>query len=188
MPKEKSKEEKINIAEIGEFAQPKDGVETEELSNEEEREEIPEGEMPKEEVKTELTPEQIKEKIIHLISEVGSRGLSEEEKAKFIDDFNFWNGILFNALDIGDNLKGVIDRVHIQLTPTKAVLFYAIGTIGSIILLRPDLSKKIFGGKGKAPEVKSAEIKSTETTPMATMAEEEEEITEIPKEAPQPQI
>jgi len=183
MPRKKSKEEKINVAEIGEFTQPKGDTE---------EEEIPKEEIPTEEPKPELTPEQIKEKVIQLISEIGSRGLSEEEKAKFIDDFNFWNGILFNALDIGDNLKSVVSRVHIQLTPTKAVLLYTLGTIGSIILLRPDLSKKIFGGKGKVPEAKPVEekpveTKLTETTSVETI-EEEEEITTIPKEAPKPQI
>jgi len=194
MAKEKSKkikEEKIEkkIVEIGEFTKPKEGVE--ELPKEEEvKEEILKEEIPKEEaIPTELTPEQIKEKILALVSEIGSRGLTEEERAKFIDDLKFWNGILFNALDLGDNLKTVISQVHIQLTPTKAVLIYTLGTIGSIILLRPDLAKRVFGTKGKVPEVKPIiEKKPVETKPEegkpTEKIEEGEKIAVIPKEAP----
>jgi hypothetical protein len=157
---EEETEEKMEekVAKIGEFATPKEGA-PEEIPPE--AEEIPEGEVPpeeevpKEEIK--ITPEELKEKLLNLVSEVGSKGLTEEEKKKFIDDFKFWNEILFNALDIGDNLKNTLEKVKVQLTPTKAVVIYVLGTIALIFALRPDLAKKVFGKKEKSKEQKPPE-------------------------------
>jgi hypothetical protein len=178
MPRKK-KNKNINVAEIGEFAEPKEEI-SEEIPKEERvsEEEIPtiEEELPKEEIK--ITPEELKEKLISLVSEVGAKELTEEEKKKFIDDFKFWNEILFNALDIGDNLKNTLEKVKVQLTPTKAVVIYILGTIALIFALRPDLAKKIFGKKEK-PEEKPPEEVSLETP-------KEEKVEEKPKEETKP--
>jgi len=185
--KKKNFEDKI--ATIGDYVSPK--VEGEEVPPEEEvKEEVPPTEAPPKEVPPveklkELTPEELKEKIVKLISEVGSRGLTEEEKIKFIEDFKFWNGALFELLDIGNNLKTIAGRTSFTLTPGQALLAYFGGTAVLLVLLRPDLQAKIFKMKPKA-ETKPPE-KPIEKTP-TKIVEEGEKITKIPKEAPKPKI
>jgi hypothetical protein len=153
--KEEGTEEEVEekVAKIGEFVAPKEGA-PEEIPPE--AEEIPEEEVPLEEAPKEISPEELKEKLISLLSEAFSRGLSEEEKKKFVDDFKFWNELLFNFLDIGDNLGSVLEKAKVQLTPGKAVALYAIGTGALLFALRPDLLKKIVR-KGKPEEQKPPE-------------------------------
>ena len=184
----KKKSIENRIAQIGNYVSPK--VEGEEVPPEEEvKEEIPSTEIPPKEVPPteklkELTPEELKEKIVKLISEVGSRGLTEEEKIKFIEDFKFWNSALFELLDIGNNLKTIAGRTSFTLTPGQALLVYLGGTAILLVLLRSDLQAKIFKTKPKT-ETKPPE-KPIEEAP--TKIVEGEEITKIPKEAPKPKI
>jgi hypothetical protein len=165
--------EKINVAKIGDFATPKEGVFEEIPEGIEEAEEIPEGETTEEQPQPTISPEELKEKLIALISEAGSKGLSEEEKKKFIDDFKFWNGILFNFLDIGNNLGTTLEKVKLKLTPGKAVVLYVLGTSALLFALRPDLAGKVFGKK-KKPEEKPPE-KPIEEVPPETPKEIVEE-------------
>lgn len=168
MPKEKTKKTKGDpkIAKIGEFAEKKEDEEIPKEEKEEKKE--PEVEAPEgEEISKELTPEEIKEKVLQLISEIGSRGLTEEQKAKFIENFTFWNGIIFNIFDVGENLKKTISKVHIELTPLKATLLYFASTITLITFLRPDILNKILGKKETTStiEVKKSEEKPVEEKP-----------------------
>ena len=180
--KKKNFEDKI--ATIGDYVSPK--VQGEEVPPEEEvKEEVPPTEAPPEEAPPveklkELTPEELKEKIVKLISEVGSRGLTEEEKIKFIEDFKFFNGVLFELLDISNNLKGILSKAHPTLTPGQALLVYFVVTGGLIVVLRPDLQAKLFKKKPEVKPVEKEEVKE-EKPP-------EEEITKIPKEAPKPKL
>jgi len=186
MPRGRKKKNPIDekIAQIGDYVSPK--VEGEEVPPEEEvKEEIPPTEAPPKETPPieklkELTPEELKEKIVKLVSEVGSRGLTEEEKIKFIGDFKFWNGALFELLDIGNNLKTIAGRTSLTLTPGQALLIYLGLTGGLVVLLRSDLQQKIFKTKPK-PEAKPPEKPIEETSP---------EIMEsgIPKKAPKPKF
>ena len=186
MPRGRKKKNPIDekIAQIGDYVSPK--VEGEEVPLEEEvKEETPPTEAPTEEIPPkekfeELTPEQLKEKIINLVSEIASRGLTEEERQKFIDDFKFWNGTLFELLDIGNHLKTIAGRTSFTLTPGQALLSYLGGTAVLLVLLRPDLQQKIFKTKPK-PEAKPPKKPIEETSP---------EIMEsgIPKKAPKPKI
>ena len=84
MPRKRKKQANLEnkIAQIGNYVSPKEGALPEEEVKEEIPSEVPPEEGPTEEKPEELTPEQLKEKIIKLISEVSSRGLSEEEKIK----------------------------------------------------------------------------------------------------------
>jgi len=158
------------IATIGQFTKPKDPTEEVKKTEvpEKETKEVPEEEtrgVPpvEEKLKLEgLTPEQIKERILKLVTEVASRGLSEEEKIKFIGDFEFWNGILFEILDIGNNLKGVLGQTSFTLTPGQALLTYLIGTGTLVVLLRPDLSAKLFKKKVEVKPVRKKEKKPKE--------------------------
>ena len=180
----KKKSIENRIAQIGNYVSPK--VEGEEVPPEEEvKEEIPSTEIPPKEKLEELTPEELKEKIVKLISEVGSRGLTEEEKTKFIEDFKFWNGVLFELLDISNNLKGILSKAHPTLTPGQALLVYFVVTGGLIVVLRPDLQARLFKTKPK-PETKPPE-KPVEEVP-TKIVEEGEKITKIPKEAPKPKF
>jgi hypothetical protein len=153
--KEEETEEEVKgkVAKIGEFATPKEEA-PEEIPPE--AEEIPEEEVPLEEAPKEISPEELKEKLISLLSEAFSRGLPEEEKKKFVDDFKFWNELLFNFLDIGNNLGSVLEKAKVQLTPGKAVALYAIGTGALLFALRPNLLQKI-AKKGKPEEQKPPE-------------------------------
>jgi hypothetical protein len=154
-PEEEEIEEEVEgkAAKIGEFATQKEGA-PEEIPPE--AEEIPEEEVPPEEAPKEISPEELKEKLISLLSEAFSRGLPEEEKKKFVDDFKFWNELLFNFLDIGNNLGSVLEKAKVQLTPGKAVAIYAIGTGALLFALRPNLLQKI-AKKGKPEEQKPPE-------------------------------
>ena len=180
-PKNKKIEDKI--ASIGNYVSPK--VEGKEIPPEEEvKEETPPTEAPTEEIPPkekfeELTPEQLKEKIIKLVSEIASRGLTEEERQKFIDDFKFFNGVLFELLDISNSLKGILSKTP-TLTPGQALLAYFGGTAILLILLRPDLQTKIFKTKPK-PETKPPKKPIEETSPEIMEGE-------IPKKAPEPKI
>lgn len=89
-----------------------------------------------------VSPDEIKERVAMILSKIASRGLSEEEAKKLEGEFAFWNGLMFEILDIGGNLQSVVGGIHIKLSPMKATLLYAGGTIGLIFLLRPDLLKK----------------------------------------------
>lgn len=186
MPKEKNKLISEKIAKIGEFCEPKPEAEIpqkEETQKEEKQEqETSKQEIPPLEGKS---PEEIKERIVKLISEISSRGLSEEEKTKFINEFTFWNSSLFELLDIGNSLKSVINKIP-SLSPGQALAVYAAGTAGLVVLLRKDLSNKIF--KTKQPETKSIknkeEIKQEEKIPSDDEGLEGEG---IPKYAPQAQ-
>jgi len=162
------------IAQIGDYVSPKKEEEKEEV----EEEAPPIAEEVPEEKPEELTPEQLKEKITKLISEISSRGLNEEEKVKFIDDFKFWNDIAFDILDIGNNLKTLVGRTSLTLSPGKALLIYLGLTAGLVILLRSDLQSKLFKRekRGGAKEVVKEE------KPV------EEGLKEVPKQAPKPKI
>ena len=183
----KKKSIENRIAQIGNYVSPK--VEGEEVPPEEEvKEEIPSTEIPPKEKLEELTPEQLKEKIVKLVSEVGSRGLTEEEKIKFIGDFKFWNGALFELLDIGNNLKTIAGRTSFTLTPGQALLAYLGGTAVLLVLLRSDLQQKIFKTKPK-PEAKPPE-KPVEEAPTEIVEKipKEMEVGSIPKKAPKPKF
>jgi hypothetical protein len=180
MPRKKknSKEEiEPKIAKIGDFATPKEGVSEEIPEGTEGAEEIPERETTEEQPQPTISPEELKEKLIALISEAGSKGLSEEEKKKFIENFKFWNEILFNALDIGNNLGTTLEKVKVQLTPGKAVAIYAIGTGVLLFALRPNLLEKIRkkGKPEEKPPEKPIEEVSSETP-------KEEKVEEKPEE------
>jgi len=189
MPRGRKKKNPIDekIAQIGDYVSPK--VEGEEVPPEEEvKEEIPPTEAPPKETPPieklkELTPEELKEKIVKLVSEVGSRGLTEEEKIKFIEDFKFWNGTLFELLDIGNHLKTIAGRTSLTLTPGQALLIYLGLTGGLVVLLRSDLQQKIFKTKPKErpPKEKPPEEKPGEA-PLETIEGG------IPKEAPKPKF
>jgi len=186
-PKNKKIEDKI--ASIGDYVSPKESKEISPKKPEKEipkEEKPPEEEIPTEEIKEkleELTPEQLKEKIIKLVSEVTSRGLTEEERQKFIDDFKFWNGTLFELLDIGNHLKTIAGRTSLTLTPGQALLIYLGLTGGLVVLLRSDLQQKIFKTKPKErpPKEKPPEEKPGEA-PLETIEGG------IPKEAPKPKF
>ena len=147
------------VAKIGEFAVPKEGAPEEIPPN---TEEIPETELPPEgetpETPQGINSQELKEKLVSLLAEAFSKGLSEEEKNKFVDNFKFWNELLFNFLDIGDNLSSVLEKAKVQLTPGKALAIYAVGTGALLFALRPDMFKKI--GKGKQEQQKSEPVES----------------------------
>jgi len=158
-----NKKIKDKIAEISDFVSQKDG------------EDIP-GEVKAEEQKTEekasfdkagegideLTPEQLKEKIVKLVSDIVSQGLPEEEKTKFIDNFKLWNGIAFDVLDISNHLKTVVGQTSFKVTPGQALLIY-LGITGILVVsLRPDLQNRIFN-KDKDGK-KASVIKTVEDT------------------------
>jgi len=191
----KSKKKKIEddkIAAIGDFVEPK------EEGQEKENEKLPEGEeIPEEELKeqpTEISAEDLRERIIGLVSEIASRGLAtDEEKAKFIDEFKFWNNSLFGLLNVGDNLKGMLEKAKIELSPGKALAIYILGTAALVVLLRKDLSTKLFKIKTQEKTPEATKPVSTTVTnqpePLSKkIIEEGEEIEEIPKEAPTPPI
>ena len=175
----KSKKEKDNIAGIGEFVEEKEGfeddydpeIEEEKINNDEEKPENP----PKDSGLNELDPQELKERIIHIVSEIGGRGLTDEEKERFIGDFSFWNGIIFEFLDIGNNLRSTLGGVKLKLTPVKATLLYLGGTAALVGLLRPDLLKKLVG--------KKKDIQSATPTPPPPDAEPEPETSEINNES-----
>jgi len=165
---EEIKEEGIKekVAKIGEFATPNPNgeipPENEKIPNSEippENEKIPNSEIPPEEKPKGISPEELKEKVIFLLSEAFSRGLPEEEKKKFTENFKFWNELIFNFLDIGNNLGSVLEEAKVKLTPTKAVTLYTVGTLALVFALRPDLIDKITGKR------KPEEQKPTETPP-----------------------
>ena len=191
MPRGRKRKNPIDekIAQIGDYVNPK--VEGEEVPPKEEvKEEIPPTEAPPTEIPpkeklAELSPEEIKEKIVKLISDIGSRGLTEEEKIKFIDDFRFWNGALFEILDISNSLKGILSKTP-TLTPGQALLAYFGGTAILLILLRPDLQTKIFKTKPK-PETKPPKKPIEEAPPIEETPPETLE-GGIPKKAPEPKI
>ena len=194
MPRGRKKKNPIDekIAQIGDYVSPK--VEGEEVPPKEEvKEEVPPTEVPPTEIPpkeklAELTPEEIKEKIVKLVSDIGSRGLTEEEKIKFIENFKFWNSALFELLDIGNNLKTIAGRTSFTLTPGQALLAYLGGTAVLLVLLRPDLQQKIFKTKPK-PEAKPPE-KPIEEAPTKIVKETSPGIMEggIPKKAPKPKF
>jgi len=178
--KRKTPDLNSKIAGIGEFVKPKEEEEKikvekkrkKEEKVEEETEETKEEEVKEEEpITKEQTPEQIKEKIVKLVSEVASRGLTEKEKKKFLDDFNFWNGTLFEILDIGNNLKTILGQTSITLTPGQALIGYLVGTGALMILLRPDLQARLF--KQKPLEKKPDKENLKEELPIVEIVEEE---------------
>lgn len=154
---------KIKTASIGEFAELKPEEEREEKVKEEtKQEEAPKQEQEAPKTSPELTPEQLKEKILSLVSEVSSRGLTEEEKKKFIEDFKFWNGTMFELLEIGNHLQALVGKTSIKLSPTHALLLYAGATVGCVVLLRKDFQDKIFKSKPNPEEQKYVEEKVEE--------------------------
>jgi len=122
--KENSNPIEEKIAQIGEFAIPKEEGEKEEKGGKKDEETPLEEETPSAEKFEELSPEEIKEKILNLISNIASQGLTEEEKENFINNFKFWNGILFEILDIANHLKTFGGRMPLGLTPGRAFLIY----------------------------------------------------------------
>lgn len=141
-----------NIGPVGEFATPKplDEIPKEEFGNDDGGDGgEPEIDEPKENQGGigEIPPDQLREKFQDVIVQIASRGLSEEEKAKLSDNFMFWNGIVWEILDIGDNLKATLQNVHVKMSPTKAMLLYLGGTGAMVFALRPDLLKKLINRK-----------------------------------------
>lgn len=117
------------------------------------KEEIQEEGQKKEETKEEqeevkeekqvVDKEILKERVISIISEMASRGLPEEEKVKFVEEFSFWNERLWELADVGDNLSNILSK-NLTLTPGKSLMVYGIGTVALILLLRKDLLEKIM--------------------------------------------
>ena len=90
---------------------------------------------------------EIKEKLSILISRIASRGMLEEEKIKFTEEFTFWNDSLFDFLDISNNLKKVMGNSSVSVTPKQSLLIYGVGVIAIILLLRPDIIQNLKGKK-----------------------------------------
>jgi hypothetical protein len=113
-----------------------------------------------------VSSDQLKEKLTHIISQIGSKGMTAEDQAVFNSDFEFWNGIIFEIVDMGGNLKSTLDGTRLKLSPAKAMLAYAGATGALILLLRPELVGKIInaGKKKKNPIVQTEEVKKTEPT------------------------
>ena len=170
MPRRKKKtEEEIdidkNIGPIGDFATPKplDEIPKEDLEPKENEEAEPE--IEPEETQGgigEIPPDQLREKFQEIIVQIASRGLSDEEKAKLSNNFMFWNGIVWEILDIGDNLKATLENVHVKMSPTKAMLLYLGGTGAMVFALRPDLLKKLVQRK-KGQIVREEPVATPET-------------------------
>ena len=181
MPRKKKTEEvDESIGSIGEFVEPKpeDEIPEEDISSAGEEETVPEGgeqpSSPDSKVGLgDIPPDQIKEKLQHVIVEVATRGLDDDAKAKVSDEFMFWNGIAWELLDMGDNLKSVLNNVHVKMSPTKAMLLYLGGTAAMVFALRPDLLKKVMPRKKgqiirqetfpPTPEKKEPQAETTKT-------------------------
>ena len=166
--KKKNKIEGIEdkIAQIGEFIEPTgEGAEEpkEELKEEPKKIEEPELKAEVEKLK-DLPPEQLKEKVVELLSKVSSYQLSEEERIKFIEQFRFWNGVMFDLLDISNHLKTTVGQASFSLSPWQALLVYLGGTAGLVFLLRPDLQNRIFRKQpSKPPKSEETSFKPEET-------------------------
>jgi hypothetical protein len=171
--KEEETEEEVEekVAKIGEFATPKEEV-PEEIPPE--AEEIPEEEVPPEEAPKEETLEEIKEHLMKLILPFATFGLPEAEKENFEKTFRYLNGALFEVLNLGKNLDIAFERIKekFNLSPEKAFIIYLLGTIGLVIILRPDLREKIFRKKGKPEEQKPPE---TPPSPKEEKVEQKQE-------------
>lgn len=157
LSEEESERLKEKLAKIGEFVEEKTEEEKPETSPSEEeapKEETPSEEVPPEEipkVPPEVELQKIREKILKLFAEIGSRGLKEEERQKFLDDFNYWDGVLYDILDIGNNFQQLLGKTQLKVSPVQAVLIYLVGSIALIVLLRKDLQERLFK-KQKPPE------------------------------------
>ena len=167
--KNKSKEEKI--ASIGEFAEPKnedDFVDDE--FNDEEINNDP-GDFPKNDSGVasinNLDPEELKLKVVSILSEIASKGLTEEEAIAFNLNFSYWNSIAFDILDLGGSLKNTLSNAKLKLTPGKAILLYGAATAGLIALMRPDLVKKVINmsKKGRNNNQSTSSIQSDPPPP-----------------------
>jgi hypothetical protein len=149
------------VAKIGEFATPKEEIPEEEIPEKIQEEEIPEEEIPtiEEEAPKEKSPEDIKEYWINLFLTFATYGLPETEKESFEKTFRYFNGAIFDVLNLGNNLEVAFKRIKekFNLSPEKAFMIYLFGTIALIVILRPDLRQKIFGKKGKIEEQKPPE-------------------------------
>lgn len=166
------------VASIGEFAtkDPDAPDDAPEIDSPDEGGEHEGDEHPPEESRPEMDTEVLKARVLSIVSQVGSRGLGEKEKEAFIEEFGFWNGIMFEFLDMGGSLKTVMDRTQVKLSPVKATLIYAGGTLALVALMRPDLVKKAIDSvKPKKPSdrvvrtepAEPAQEVKQETTPAA---------------------
>lgn len=131
------------------------------------------GEKPPEEERAEpsssgVAIDVLTERVLHAVTEIGARGLGEAEKKAFMEEFRFWNGIMFEMLGMGENLKSTIESVHIKMTPMKATLIYGGGTLALVALLRPDIVKNLIAqvkGKKKGPIPDITRTQPQEQTP-----------------------
>lgn len=90
---------------------------------------------------------EIKIKIIEVIGKIGTKGLDEDKKAEFKKEFEEWDEILFDVLDIGEQISKATGGKKIEMSPPQAIITFLVLSISLIILLRPDLQKKIFSSK-----------------------------------------
>lgn len=177
---------KDKIARIGEFAERRDGAE--EI---EEMKPTPAPAAPKPESdgadapQPEAAPmpsgvpaDALKEKLIHVFSEIASKGMTPEEKKALTEDFEFWNGIIFEVLDMGGNLKSTLEGVHLQLSPAKAMLLYAGSTAALIALLRPELVGKLIAA------ARNRKVKNVQTVPTTTTEPPRQEVKQTEPPAP----
>ena len=147
---------KSKVASIGEFATADPDGEGFAPGPDAPLEEGAEGDTPdesrSEDAKPKMDADMLKAHVLSIVTQVGSRGLGEIEKAAFVEEFGFWNGIMFEFLDMGGSLEQVIGKAQMKLSPVKATLIYGGATLGLIAVMRPDLVKKAISSlKPKKP-------------------------------------
>ena len=158
---------KDKIARIGEFAERREGAEEIEEMKPTPAPPAPEpgsdsADAPKPEAEpmpSGVPADALKQKLIHVFSEIASKGMTPEEKKALAEDFEFWNGLMFEILDMGGNLKSTLEGVHLQLSPAKAMLLYAGSTAALIALLRPELVGKLIAA------ARNRKVKNVQTVP-----------------------